>query len=245
MLLFDSHAHLDSISYPKSVDISNVIAVAVDLKTSLYFSYYSSLNQHLKVYPFVGLHPWFIERNFESDLNSLRQLIIESGVSIYGIGEIGLDYSRNANNKIDQQACFEAQVAMAVEFSLPVSVHCVKAFNDLYSILRPSRVKGVIHSFPLRQHEAKRFVSLGLKLGLNPRILSSNLTKRHAFYQQFPLSVWVVESDFPNLNHHNVCNDPRLGMLALIKDLALAYRISDEEVAVQIYNTTQQLLMSH
>ena len=243
MLLFDSHAHLDSIAYPKSVDISNVIAVAVDLKTSLYFPSCSSLSRHLSVYPFVGLHPWFIERNFESDLTSLRQLIIESGDSIYGIGEIGLDYYHNSSNKIEQQACFEAQIAMAADFSLPVSVHCVKAFNDLYAMLRLSSVKGVIHSFPLKRQQAKLFVSFGLKLGLNPRILASNITERHAFYQQFPLSVWVVESDFPNLNRHNVCIDPRLGMLALIKDLALAYRISDEEVAVQIYNTTQQLLM--
>ena len=242
MLLFDSHAHLDSPYYPSKCPLTDVLAVSVDLSTSrnnLLFTQYPSLT----IYPFVGIHPWFITDSYQSDLECLSDLIRDSGAKIKGIGEIGLDYYRNATNKLDQQACLDFQMQLASQHSLPVSLHCVKAFNDLYNLLRGFDLKGIVHSMPLMPVEAKRFYQLGFNLGLNPRILQTPRDKRYACYRQLPLTAWVIESDFPNLQSSRLCIDPVLGMLALIKDLALAYRISDEQVAQQIYNTSLQLVM--
>ncbi|AEG30924.1 TatD family hydrolase [Thiomicrospira cyclica] len=242
MLLFDSHAHLDSQDYPYKPSLTDVVAVSVDLASSRSNVDIKSNYPSLTIHSFVGIHPWFISKGYQADLECLAEFVSYTGTKIAGIGEIGLDYYRNADNKLDQQTCLDFQLQLASLHRLPVSLHCVKAFNDLYNTLRGFDIKGVVHSMPLMPVEAKRFYQLGFLLGLNPRILQSSHDKRHAFYSQLPLTAWVIESDFPNLSSSNLCIDPVLGMIALIKDLAHAYGISDEAVAQQIYNTTKQFV---
>jgi TatD DNase family protein len=242
MLLFDSHAHLDNLDYPFKPSLKDVVAVSVDLASSRKSVGLQSNYPILTIHSFVGIHPWSISETYLADLQFLSNFVSNAGTKIAGIGEIGLDYYRNADNKSDQQACLDFQLLLASQQKLPVSLHCVKAFNDLYNLLRGVDVRGVVHSMPLMPVEAKRFYQLGVLLGLNPRILSTSCAKRHAFYSQLPLSAWVIESDFPNLSSSKLCIDPVLGMIALIKDLAIAYGISDEAVAQRIYNTTKQLV---
>lgn len=242
MLLFDSHAHLDIQDYPYKPSLTDVVAVSVDLASSRNNVDFQSNYPSLTIHSFVGIHPWFVSKGYQADLECLAKFINYTGTKIAGIGEIGLDYYRNADNKSDQQACLDFQLQLASQHRLPVSLHCVKAFNDLFNLVRGFDVRGVVHSMPLMPVEARRFYQLGFLLGLNPRILSTPCAKRHAFYSQLPLTAWVIESDFPNLSSSNLCIDPALGMIALIKDLAVAYGISDEAVAQQIYNTTKLLV---
>jgi len=249
MFLFDSHAHIDTQGYPYPHDSDGnyfpVLAVATSLVNSRQLTKLYSKQNNPHFYTFIGIHPWFVNQECMTDILELEGLIAEFP-SISGIGEIGLDFNHNNHNKHNKQLqlnCFSLQLSLAKKYDLPVSIHCIKGFNEAYTLLRSHAVRGIIHSMPLRPVEAKRFADLGLKLGLNPRILQTSIIKRHDFYRQLPLSCWVVESDFPNLNIANLCAVPWLGMIALIKDLALAYRINDEAVAEQIYNTTRRLVM--
>lgn len=246
MFLFDSHAHIDTQSYPYphvfDAKCFPVVAVATSLDNSKQLTKLYSKQNNPHLYPFIGIHPWFVSQECMADIHQFEGMITTIP-SISGIGEIGLDFYHNAHNKQLQLDCFSLQLSLAKQYDLPVSIHCIKGFNEAYPLLRSHAVRGIIHSMPLRPVEAKRFAGLGLKLGLNPRILQTSVIKRHDFYRQLPLSSWVVESDFPNLNKANLCAVPWLGMIALIKDLALAYRINDEAVAEQIYNTTKRLVM--
>jgi TatD DNase family protein len=47
--------------------------------------------------------------------------------------------------KKKQKEIFVKQIDLALEFNLPLIVHCRVAFDDAYEILKNKKLKGVIH----------------------------------------------------------------------------------------------------
>jgi len=43
--------------------------------------------------------------------------------------------------------CFLKHIVLAEELKLPLIIHCRVAFADVYSILKETKVKGVLHCF--------------------------------------------------------------------------------------------------
>lgn len=62
----------------------------------------------------------------------------------------------------------ELQLKLYEEFELPLFLHCRSAAQDLYEILlKYDGLTGVVHSFDGTLEEAKKFLNLGLYIGLN------------------------------------------------------------------------------
>ena len=93
-----------------------------------------------QVHSLFGIHPWFAH-HYSTDhqwLDDLRERLISTPNA--GVGEIGLDRKWRPPDTgqveyQDQIAVFIAQLHLAAELSLPVSIHCVHAQGDLYRIL--------------------------------------------------------------------------------------------------------------
>ena len=66
------------------------------------------------------------------DLRFLEKFI-ENNNKIIAIGEIGLDYYYENNNKKEQIELFKKQLNLAVKYSLPVVIHSRDAFLDTYN----------------------------------------------------------------------------------------------------------------
>eukprot|EP00793_Prasinoderma_coloniale_P003241 PRCOL_00005876-RA len=93
----------------------------------------------------LGVHPWFAHRYAgEGDgwLEDLRARLV--GTPGACIGEIGLDkqWVTPDTGRVEYDAqleVFKAQLELAAELRLPVSVHCVRAQGDLQAILSAAK----------------------------------------------------------------------------------------------------------
>ncbi|KAJ2537508.1 Cut9-interacting protein scn1 [Coemansia sp. RSA 1933] len=105
-----------------------------------------------RIIPAFGLHPWFVERVESGEIpvgwqDRLRDLLQKHGGIL---GECGLDkIAKNpSTNKAypfeAQIRLFKEQLLVAHELSVPVSVHCVRAFGALVDVLKEAEAKGAL-----------------------------------------------------------------------------------------------------
>jgi len=131
MDFFNIHTH--SLVHPES----EILAQSPDLFPS----------DKLPVYTSIGIHPWFLtEENAESQWKALQKQV--SHPSVLAIGEGGLDKLKGPDMEL-QVKILKQQVALSEEKSLPLIIHCVKAFNELIQLkkeLRPHQ-PWIIHGF--------------------------------------------------------------------------------------------------
>ena len=99
------------------------------------------------VYTSIGIYPWYLtEENAESQWKALQKQV--SHPSVLAIGEGGLDKLKGPDMEL-QVKILKQQVALSEEKSLPLIIHCVKAFNELIQLkkeLRPHQ-PWIIHGF--------------------------------------------------------------------------------------------------
>lgn len=123
----------------------------------------------------VGTHPTRCGEFLVSPdnyFNQLTQQIEDHKDKVVAIGEIGLDYDRIHFCEPDvQKKYFEKQLELAEKFDLPLFLHCRAAHDDFLQILEKNKSKiargGVVHTFDGTLEQAKKFIALGLYIGLN------------------------------------------------------------------------------
>jgi TatD DNase family protein len=95
--------------------------------------------------PFVaGVHPWDVA---QADF-SLLDYFTEAHSGLVGVGEIGLDFAREAVDRSLQVEWLNRQLAVAERLGLPVVVHSVRAYNEMALELKNFRLKSVVfHGF--------------------------------------------------------------------------------------------------
>jgi TatD DNase family protein len=180
-----------------------------------------------------GLHPWFIQEDYASQLKAVQPLLEQKPSAI---GEIGLDLFRKDTISIrHQQVVLEQQLDWAEEYKLPVSIHAVRCHHLLPSILKNhSGVKGVIHGFNSSVQVAKHYVSLGYKLGIGPQCLSPQNHKLHDVITRLDIEDFVLETDFPNTMKLGV---NRLEDIALV--VQCVAQLKNEDFDKIAFTTTQ------
>ncbi len=146
-------------------------------------------------YPFtVGIHPWRADAPVEQLQKAYAQ--IERCVHVDGfvaIGECGLDWVSDVARDA-QMEVFEHQLELAHRLSLPVVLHCVRAFEEVMSILRARRVdRAVFHSFVGSAQQIERVVREGYFCSFSPRSLASARTCDAI--RQIPSLALLVERD--------------------------------------------------
>ncbi len=86
----------------------------------------------------VGLHPYFLSEDYAQELDAICMLIEHIRQSspelIFGLGEIGLDRRLNLSMEIQCQFIKDF-IDRTVHYDLPYSFHCVRAYNELDSLL--------------------------------------------------------------------------------------------------------------
>ncbi len=132
---------------------------------------------------------------------------------VVAIGEIGLDYYRDLSPRDVQRRVFIEQLALAQERRLPVILHNRDGTEDLLRILGEVKLPagGVVHSFLGDEALARRFLKLGLYLGIGgPVTYPANDLLRQAV-AAVPLDRLVLETDCPYLTpvpHRGKRNEP-------------------------------------
>ena len=132
----------------------------------------------------VGIHPWMAEKVV------FDEAIFDNAVAI---GEIGLDFACDVNRDT-QERVFRAQLAQAEKRSLPVILHCVRAFEPIMKILAEYRLRAVIfHGFIGSVQQAKRAIDAGYYLSFGPNAFRS--PKTIAALQSTPDDRLFAETD--------------------------------------------------
>jgi len=105
----------------------------------------------------VGVHPWHAAQFNEAVLEDLRKCV--SLPQVLAIGETGLDRRKGPDFEI-QKLCWEKHIMLANETGLPLIVHCVKAWQDIFPLVSQSGVPVLLHDFRGNETILKQFLKL-------------------------------------------------------------------------------------
>ena len=173
MKLFDSHCHLNDEKFNENRDetikaifnsgVSRLINAGYSLESSK--SALQIANKYTQIYAVCGISPNDIKDNIDETLYEIEEIknIIKNQNKVIGIGEIGLDYHWNIDNKELQKLAFTKQIELANQLEFPIVIHTREAVMDTIQILKQHEVykKGVFHCCPLNPELVKEALKLG------------------------------------------------------------------------------------
>ncbi len=203
-LIFDSHAHYTDEKFdgireellsklPKN-GVFVVITCGCDKNSS---------NEAIKLakkydymYCAVGIHP----ENLDSGTSVDEIKKLSKYEKCVAIGEIGLDYYYNNENKQEQIKVFEEQIILANELNLPVIVHDRDAHVDTLEILKKHKPKGVVHCFSGSSEMAKEIINIGMYIGVGGVVTFKNAKRLPEVVTIIPDDRLLIETDCPYLS---------------------------------------------
>ena len=242
----DTHCHVLSDKYYNPLDIiknlekdniKRIIINGFDLNSN---KEVINLVKYDRVYVALGIHPDNI-----LDFNNDSIKFIESNLGnnkIIAIGEIGLDYYHNKDNKEEQIKMFEYFLDLAEKVSLPVIIHSRDATDDLLRILKRHKCKGIIHCFSGSLETAREYIKLGYKLGIGGVVTFKNCNLKDVLVN-IDISNILLETDSPYLAPvplRGTFNEP-VNVNIIADYLCTLYNISLEELANKLEDNFNDL----
>lgn len=145
-----------------------------------------------KQYYSIGLHPWHINaKSIDSDIENVKKAA--QNKHVIAIGESGLDKSIKIPFELQQKA-FSAHIDIAKEFNKPIIIHCVKAYNEIFSLKLESnhRKPWIIHWFNASLEMGEQLISKNFYLSFGHMLFNKkskackafpNLSNDHIFLE--------------------------------------------------------------
>ena len=209
--MIDTHSHIFSEEFQD--DLPEVIARAREVGVEKIFMPNiddTSLQAMLNVagrypdycYPMLGFHPTSVEG--PEAIYKVREMkgCLVSGHPYIAIGEVGVDLYWDKTWLKEQQQVLDEQIQWALEWDLPLVIHCREAFPELFQVLEPYKntpLSGVFHSFTGTADEACRLMDYPrFMVGVNGVVTFKKSTLPEAL-REVPLSRVVLETDSPYL----------------------------------------------
>lgn len=155
------------------------------------------VGKYKNLYACIGYHPEVSNKIVEKDYEILEEMV-KNNSKIVAIGEIGLDYYWDKDNKQKQREVFCKQLEIAEKLNMPVVIHSRDSINETYEILSKYKVNGVIHCFSGSLEMAKKFIDIGFLLGIGGVVTFKN-SKLYKVIEEIPLESIVLETDSPYL----------------------------------------------
>ena len=255
----DTHTHLDGeefatdrpevIARAKAAGVGSVFIPAIDVK---------SVATVLDVghqypgyaYPMIGLHPEEVREDWAEQLDTMQTMLDadrNGKQEFIAIGEVGLDYYWSREYEREQLLAFERQVQWAIEYRLPLMIHCRKGQNEMVKLLRKYEqelVGGVFHCFTGNQNEAQELLGFErFSLGIGGVLTFKSSHLRDDLPAVVPLSRIVLETDSPYMApvpHRGKRNESAY-VADVMRCLAASYGVSDDEVAQQTNRNVERI----
>ena len=255
MELFDSHCHLDDEKFDedreqiiqklKESGITKVVSAGYNIESSEKAE--KLANQYSFIYATAGISPNDIPQTEEELWKMLEKIkgIASQNKKIIAIGEIGLDYYWNQENKELQKLAFIKQIEIANELNLPIVIHTRKAQEDTIKILKQYQVnqKGIFHCCSLKGNELKQGLELGFYMSFAGPITFKNSKNVDEIIQAVPNDKILIETDSPYLSPEPVRgtrNDPR-NVKYMAQKIAQIKEVDVETIAQITYQNAQKI----
>lgn len=243
MRLIDTHSHLfleefsedlpQVIERARSAGVTHIFMPNIDSTTiDSMLSVCNTYNDYC--FPMIGLHPTSVNADYEKELEIVARELRPFNKYI-AIGEVGMDLYWDKTFLKEQQIVLDKQINWALEYDLPVVIHCRDAFGYIYNVLEPYKntsLKGVFHSFTGTDDEAARILEFsGFLIGING-VVTFKKSRLPEVLTKIPLEKIVLETDSPYLTP--VPNRGKRNESAYVKDTLMKvsdiYRMSPEAV---------------
>lgn len=249
MKFFDTHAHYndekfdadreEQIQKLAENDIAYVTVVGCNEKTSK--QAVTLAKTHENLYATVGISPNDLEGKIS--LESIEELAKES--KVVAIGEIGLDYYWNKENKDLQKEVFISQIEIANKLNLPIVIHTREAVYDTLEILKNNNCnkKGIFHCCPFNVDLVREGLKLGFYISFAGPTTFKNSKNAPEIIKMVPLDKMLIETDSPYLSpepFRGKRNDSR-NVKYIAQKIAEVKQIPLEEVAKATYNNAEKI----
>lgn len=250
-MIFETHAHYDDAKFDTDREmlladlpqrgISPVINVGSSIATTK--TTLSLAQEYPFLYAAVGVHPSDVDDLNEDTYAWLRQqTTLQKTVAV---GEIGLDYYWDKENRDLQKMWFIRQLELARQLDLPVIIHSREAAADTMEIMKQyaGELSGVIHCFSYSPEQAKEYVKMGFYLGIGGVVTFKNAKKLKEVVQEIPLESLVLETDSPYLAPvpNRGKRNSSLNLVYVAEEIAGLKGISYEEVVRQTTENAKKL----
>ena len=208
MNIIDTHTHLYLEQFEDDMDLVFSNARDVGVNKFIFPSIHSKYNDLMincynkfkdQCFLMAGLHPAYVNENNDSEISLVFENL--NTYNCVAIGEIGIDLYWDKKFLNQQKIVFEKQINIALDYNLPIVIHCRDAFDEIYSILEKYKTKnlsGVFHCFSGDYDQALKVCDLNFKLGIGGLVTFKNggLDK---YLNQIQLDNLVLETDSPYL----------------------------------------------
>lgn len=156
--------------------------------------------QHSQVLPSFGYHPWYVNERTSDWLRNLTRFLDEIPSAV---GEIGLDRWKPELPYEGQEEVFVAQLRLASERNLPISIHCLQAWGNMLDILKnePRPMRGfLLHSYGGPQEMVNPFADLGAYFSLPGYYAHERKQRQRETFKRVPHDRLLIETDAPDQN---------------------------------------------
>lgn len=251
MEFFDSHVHYNDEAFDEDrkelIDrtfkegITKIIVAGCDICTTK--SAIKLAEEYEYIYATSGLHPQDAE-DIEKSIEELR--ILSRHPKVVAIGEIGLDYHWNSDNKEIQKETFKRQIIMANEENLPIVIHSRDAYMDTLDVLKKQAMpvkKGVFHCCQLNIELVKEALKLGFNISFAGPITFKNSKNADEIIKIVPIERLQIETDAPYLSPEPFrgTRNNSINVKLVAEKIAKVKNIPLEEVAKITYQNTLRM----
>ena len=249
MGLFDSHSHLNDEKFDEDREktIDEIVKSGVTNFITAGYSVESSKKaiEIAKKYDFIyttsGISPNDIPATndeLESQLLEIEK-IAKSNSKVVAIGEIGLDYYWNKDQKELQKYAFKKQIEIANNLNLPIVIHTRDAIMDTIEIIKNTEFvrPGIFHCCPLNADLIKTGLNKNFYTSFAGPITFKNTKNANEIISNIPLNKILIETDSPYLSpepNRGKRNDSR-NVIYMAKKIAEIKQMDIEEVAKVTY----------
>lgn len=251
MEFFDSHSHYNDEKFNEDREqiiketyeagITKFVCAGYNIESSLFSLEISKKYEF--IYSICGISPNDIpqsEQQLWKDIAEISKIVKENkSKKLVAIGEIGLDYYWNKENKELQKQAFIKQIELANELELPIVIHSRDASVDTIDIIRNNKVKkaGIFHCCQLNQELVRQALELGYYISFAGPITFKNSKNAPEIIKMVPMDRILIETDSPylspepNRGKRNDCRNVRY----VAQKIADVKGLTIEEVAQKTY----------
>jgi|TARA_B110000037_G_scaffold197272_1_gene235231 TatD DNase family protein len=208
-VFFDSHNHLQSGRFGKPVGelveemkLEGISGCVVNATQEADWEAVAGLAQEFAgfVFPAYGIHPWFADTAEEGWEGRLREILDADPLAT--VGEIGVDGWVDTPVMEVQREVFVKQVSIATEMRRVMTVHCLKAWEELFSVMDEMPEwpeKFLMHSFGGSIEVAERLLKKGAYFSFSGYFLQERKRKVLEVFRQLPANRILLETDAPEM----------------------------------------------
>ena len=206
--MIDTHTHLYLDHFKDDIDDVIQRALSVGVEKFYLPSISSKYNESMhdleskfpnRVFCMIGLHPCYVDKNFEREIEFVKEQIKSNKYK--AIGEIGIDLFHEKKYFKQQIIAFEEQIKLALDYDLPIVIHSRESFDEIFEVLKKyksDRLRGIFHCFTGNEDQARKIIDLNFFLGIGGVVTFKN-GKISEFLSSIPLNRIVLETDSPYL----------------------------------------------